>query len=212
MAVGGVYSSNGYNFDILLGIKQQDKETDIRKKDKVDSRNEEKEKTGSIKNKDGDTADISLLTENKANASSKGRDLVNANLQKGNTSFIESDPDADEAKAFKERSARMKGIYDKMVAGQKVTADEKSFMRKYYPEMAAKSDRMEQEAAQLLKRLRSSKSKEDAERIYLDAKMSVASEVANEDSSALFMSAAIDSAYAEYNGKSSSKKGLDISA
>ena len=210
MTVGGVYSSKDYNFDSPLGIKQQDKETDKRKKGEVDSRNEEQE-NGLIKNKDGDTADISLLTENKA-MSSKGRDLVNANLQKGDTSFTESDFDSDEARAFKERSARMKGIYNKMVAGQKVTADEKSFMRKYYPEMAAKSDRMEQEAAQLLKRLRSSKSKEDAERIYLDAKMSAASEVANEDSSALFMSAAIDSAYAEYNGKSFAKKGLDISA
>ena len=212
MAVGGVHSSSGYNFDSLLAIKQQDKKTDKLTKNEVNAHNEEQEKIGFIKNQDGDTADISLLTDKKANALSKGRDLANANLQSGNTSFIESDSDDDEARAFKERSARMKGIYDKMVAGQKVTADEKSFMRKYYPEMAAKSDRMEQEAAKLLKRLRSSKSKEEAEQIYLDAKMSTASEVANKDSSALFMSAAVDSAYAEYNGKNSSKPELDISA
>lgn len=211
MSVSGVYNSSGCNFGSLESTREQAKDSGERVKRDNDARKEEQAKTGLIKNMDGDMVEISSLTDKEAGISNKDIDFMSTNSQKANIGFMESDPDDEEARAYKEKSARMKKIYDKMVAGQKITADEKSFMRKHYPEMAAKSDRMEQEAEQLIKRLQSSKSKEESQQIYLEAKMNAAGELGNKDSSALFIMAAIDSAYAEYNGKGVSLKASDVS-
>lgn len=212
MAVGGVYSSSGYNFGSLESIRKQAKEIGDRVKRQSDARKEEQEKTGLIENKKGEMVEISSLTEKQVDELNHWHDIMSVSPQEAMIGFLATAPNSDEVEEDKQRAARMSKIQDKMLAGQKLTNDEKSFMREHYPEMAAKADQMEQVAEQLAKRLQGSKSKKESQQIYMEEKLNIVSQLDPKDGSALFLMAAIDNAYAEHMGRGSSKKTLDILA
>ena len=60
------------------------------------------------------------------------------------------------------------------------------------------ADRMEQEARQLENSLKGSKSKEEANQIYMDAKMRLVNGTGKKDGSILFLMPAIDNAFSQY--------------
>ena len=121
-------------------------------------------------------------------------------------------PHAEEIEADQARGAKFSKIQDKMLAGRKLTGQEKKFLQENYPETAAMADRMEQEAEQLEQKLKGSKTKEGKYQAYIDAKMRIMSGAdisKGSDGGMMFLFAALDKAYAQHmKGDSTSK--LDI--
>ncbi len=91
-----------------------------------------------------------------------------------------------------------------MRSGQKLTDNEKSFLKENYPDLYAKAMQNEQEAQQFRNQLERAGSKEEAERLYLEKKMQLLAQ-GGKDGSTISTAAAID---AEYRGHSD---GFDIS-
>jgi len=103
--------------------------------------------------------------------------------------------DEDVARSI-ELSKRYIPIQNKMLAGKLLSDEEKNFLKEHFPEAYAKAIQIEQEVAQLKARLRASKSKEEANRIYMETKMNLMSGGVN-DKGMLLMMPAIDEAYRE---------------
>lgn len=212
MAVGGVYVSSNYNFSSLESIRKQAKEIGDRVRRESAARKEEQEKTGLIENREGVMVEISSLTEKQVESLNHWHDVMLVSPEEAMIGFLATAPHSDEVEEDKQRAARMTKIQDKMLTGQKLTNDEKSFMREFYPEMAAKAEQMEQLAEQVTKRLQSSKSKKESQQIYMEEKMNIVSQLDPKDGSALFLMAAIDNAYAEHNGMKNLAFNIDIFA
>lgn len=213
MAIGGVYSSSNYSFGSIESIRQQAKEIGDRVRRDSDARKEEQEKTGLIEDPNtGDKVEISSLDEKTLERWNHRLDNRLFTPYEAMIGFMAADPHAEEVERSKELGAKFEKLQNKMLAGQKLTGEEKKFLRENYPEMASKAERMEQEAEQLEKRLRAAKSKDDSQRIYMEAKMNVLSELDKKDGSALFLLAAIDETYARHTGRGSAKTSLDILA
>lgn len=212
MAVGGVYVSSNYNFGSLESIRKQAKEIADRVEKQSAARKEEQEKTGLIENREGVMVEISSLTEKQVESLNHWHDVMLVSPEEAMIGFLATAPHSDEVEEDKQRAARMTKIQDKMLTGQKLTNDEKSFMREFYPEMAAKAEQMEQLAEQVTKRLQNSKSKKESQQIYMEEKMNIVSQLDPKDGSALFLIAAIDNAYAEHNGRKNSAFNIDIFA
>ena len=71
-------------------------------------------------------------------------------------------------------------------------------LQEHYTSMAALAKRMEQEAEQLEKCLQRSKTVEGKKQAYLEAKKRIMSGASKDDGSILFLSAALDAAYAKH--------------
>ena len=205
-----VNAISGSPFGSLDSLRRQAQEIGDRVKRASDARKDEQAKTGLIEDKNGVMVEISSLTEKEVNALNDWHDAMLVSPREAMIGFMATDPHAEEVERSKELGAKYEKIQNKMLAGKKLTDKEKSFLRENYPELAMKAEQMEQEAEQLKKRLQSSQSPEDAERIYTEAKMNVMSGMNQKDGADLFLIAAIDNAYVEHKGR---KSGLiDISA
>lgn len=202
MAVDGVYDSAGYNFGSLASIRKQADAIKQRVGGETKARIEEQEKTGLIQNPDtGEMVELSSISE-------KTRERWNDRLEMRTVSpteamilFKAADPNAEEVEAAQARGAKFSKIQDKMVAGKKLTGQEKKFLQEYYPAFAAKAEQAEQEAAQLEQRLRSSKTKDGKHQAYIDAKMRIISGVnmsEGSDGGMMFLMAALDKAYSQH--------------
>ena len=198
MGINGISFSNP--FGSLASIRQQAKEIGDRVKRESDARKAEQERTGLIKNQDGDMVEISSMTEKEVDWLNDWHDAMLVSPKEAMIGFMATDPNADEVEESKRLGAKYAKLQEKMLAGKKLEPDEKNFLRKHYPELAAKADQMEQQAEQLKQRLSGCKSKEEAQRAYMEAKMNVMSSADPKDGSSLFLIAAIDEAYAEHTG------------
>lgn len=85
-------------------------------------------------------------------------------------------------------------IQQKLQNGSKLTAEELSFIQRYYPEMYPRVMRIQAQRQQLENQLKQAKSKEDAARIYNDAMTSIT----KEDPDKAALQAAYSKAYAEF--------------
>ena len=206
MAVGSVISGSISDFGSLASIRRQAKEIGDRVKRESDARKEEQERTGLIKNQDGDMVEISSLTQKEVDRLNDWHDSHLFSIREAMIGFMASDPNAEEVERSKKLGAKFEKLQNKMLQGQKLTGEEKSFLREHYPQLASMADRMEAEAEGLKKKLQGCKSKEAANKAYLEAKMNVMNGLDTKDGSALFLMAAIDKAYEEHTGKKTRPK------
>ena len=196
-------SINGINtFGNFASIQRQAEEIKKRVKSQTDARESEQSKTGLIKNPDtGEQVEMSTLTEDQIAEWNRRNELNTISMRDAYVLFSAADPHAEEIEENKKLAARFEKIQNKMLSGQKLKSEEKKFLREHYPDLAAKADQMEVEAENLKKKLQG-KSGADARRIYMEAKLNVASELDLKDGSAIFLMAAIDKAFEEHNSKS----------
>ena len=206
MAVGSVISGNVSDFGSLASIRQQAKEIGERVKRDSDARKAEQERTGLIKNQDGDMVEILSLTQKEVDWLNDWHDAMLVSPKEAMIGFMATAPHADEVEESKRLGAKFEKLQNKMLQGKKLTGAEKSFLREHYPQLASMADRMEVEAENLKKKLQGCKSKETANKAYLEAKMNVMNGLDMKDGSALFLMAAIDKAYEEHTGKKNTPK------
>jgi len=206
MVARGVISGSSSDFGSLASIRRQAKEIGDRVKRESDARKEEQERTGLIENQDGDMVEISSLTQKEVDWLNDWHDTRLVSPKEAMIGFMATAPHADEVEESKRLGAKCEKLQNKMLQGQKLTGAEKSFLREHYPQLASTADRMEAEAEGLKKKLQGCKSKEAADKAYLEAKMNVMNGLDSKDGSALFLMAAIDKAYEEHTGKKTRPK------
>jgi hypothetical protein len=93
-----------------------------------------------------------------------------------------------------EKAAEMQRIQQKINNGEKLTAMEMAFIRRYYPEMYPRVMRVQAQRQALESRLKQAKSKQEVEQIYSEAMSSIAEEDPDKSS----LQAAYTKAYTEY--------------
>lgn len=135
-----------------------------------------------------------------------------ASLLEALSKFRSSAAQQDEAVLEKQKSTRYAKIQSKLLAGKKLTGEEKKFLKEHYPELAAKVEKIEAEAEQLERRLKNCKSEEEAQQIYMEARMSANIGPGKKDGTALMLVPALERAYNEYLTKGKSVKELNILA
>ena len=213
MAVNGVYDSAGYNFGSLASIRKQAEAIKNRAGAETEARIAEQEKTGLIQNPDtGEMVELSSISDETRERWNNRAEMRTVSPTEAMILFKAADPNAEEVEAAQARGARFSKIQDKMLAGRKLTGEEKKFLQENYPETAAMANRMEQEAAQLEQRLKGSKTKEGKYQAYIDAKMRIisgANIAEGSDGGMMFLFAALDKAYAQHMKGGATAK-LDI--
>ena len=199
MAIGAVYDSRNYSFGSLVSIRKQADAIKKRAGAEREARMAEQDRTGLIRNPDtGEMVQLSSVSEETRERWNDREDLSKISPYEAMILFEAADPNAEEVEASKARGARFAKIQDKMLAGKKITGEEMRFLQENYPPMAALAKRMEQEAEQLEKCLQRSKTEEGKYQAYLEAKMRIISGASKDDGSILFLSAALDAAYARH--------------
>lgn len=210
MAVNGVYDSSGYNFGSLASIRKQAYAIADRVEAQSAARKEEENKSGLIKNPDtGEMVEISTISEKQREEWDRRHDLNYVSPQEAMLGFLATAPHADEIEADQARGAKFSKIQDKMLAGKKITGAELKFLQENYPEMAATAKRMEQEAAQLEQKLKGVKTKNGKYQSYMEAKMRIMNSASKDDGDFLYLSAALDEAYARHTGSGGTSKKID---
>ena len=210
MAGTSVISGSVSNFGSLASIRKQAYAIGDRVKAESDARRAEEDRTGLIKNPDtGEMVELSSISEEQRERWEHRHDTNLVSPEEALIGFLATAPHSDEVEENKALAAKAAKMQDKMLSGQTLTGEEKSFLRANFPQLADMADRMEQEAAQLKKSLEGSKSKDEKYQTYIDAKMRLVSVSSKKDGSILFLSAALDKAYAQHMKGGATAK-LDI--
>ena len=210
MAGVSVISGNVSNYGSLASIRKQAYAIGDRVKAESAARRAEEDRTGLIQNPDtGEMVELSSISEEQRERWEYRHEANSVSPQEAMLAFLATAPHSDEVEENKALAAKAAKMQDKMLSGQTLTGEEKSFLRANFPQLADMADRMEQEAEQLKKSLEGSKSKDEKYQTYIDAKMRLVSASSKKDGSILFLSAALDEAYSHHmKGGSTSK--LDI--
>ncbi|MDL2289270.1 hypothetical protein LJB83_00715 [Clostridia bacterium OttesenSCG-928-F22] len=110
-----------------------------------------------------------------------------------NDAFKSGTPNTKSIEENQKMAARFPGIQAKMLSGKRLSADEKSYLRKNYPEMHTTAMRVEQEVRRLKQDARRCKTKDDLNKLVTERKTQFMA--AGSDSSlSLFMLPALDDA------------------
>ena len=210
MAGTSVISGGVSNFGSLASIRKQADSLRQRVEAESAARKAEQEKTGLIKNpKTGEMVELSSISEETRERWEHHEAIMSVSPQEALIAALASAPNSDDVEAAQALGAKYAKIQDKMLAGKKLTGQEKRFLQEHYPEVAAQAARVEQEVAQLKKKLQGSKSKEEARQIYMDAKTRLMGGANKSDGTILLMIPAMDEVYSQHmKGGSTSK--LDI--
>ncbi|MGI6752538.1 MAG: hypothetical protein ACOX4U_08055 [Anaerovoracaceae bacterium] len=210
MAINSINSS-GYNFGSLASIKKQAQIVADRVEAESKARKAEQEATGLMKNAKGDLVEISSIPEWEREELERRAIADSVSPKEALLAALATQPNAEEVEQNKALAAKATAMQNKMLSGNKLTGAEKSFLRENFPNLAAMADRMEEEARQLENSLKSSKSKEEANQIYMDAKMRLMNGIGKKDGSILFLMPAIDKAFSQYmKGSTVSKSRINI--
>ena len=210
MAGTSVISGSVSNFGSLASIRKQAYAIGDRVKAESAARRAEQEKTGLIRNPEtGEMVELSSVPEWKRDVWEEWEQSASVTPQEALLAALATAPHSDEVEENKALAAKAAKMQDKMLSGQALTGEEKSFLRANFPQLADMADCMEQEAEQLKKSLEGSKSKEEKYQTYIDAKMRLVSASSKKDGSILFLSAALDKAYAQHMKGGATAK-LDI--
>lgn len=206
---GGTYSFSGGGS--LTSIRNQAYAIGERVKAESQARIAEQERTGLIKNpENGEIVELSSVSQETRNRWEQIEQARSVSPQEAMIGFMATSPHAEEIERSKELGAMASKIQCKMLAGKKLSGEEKEFLREHFPELAAKAARMEQEARSLEQKLQRCRTKEEARQVYMEAKRAVMNSVDKNDCSALFYFAALDATYAEYSKEdASSQKKID---
>lgn len=210
MSVGAVYDSGNYSFGSLASIRKQADAIKARAWAEREARMAEQNKTGLIRDPDtGEMVQLSSISKETREEWNDRADMDTLSIGEVMTLFKAADPNAEEVEAAQARGAKFSKIQDKMLAGKKITGAELKFLQENYPEMAATAKRMEQEAAQLEQRLKGVKTKDGKYQSYMEAKMRIMSSASKDDGDFLYLSAALDEAYARHTGRGGAAKRID---
>ena len=210
MSVGAVYDSRNYSFGSLADIRKQADAIKKRAGAEREARMAEQDKTGLIRNPDtGEMVQLSSISEETRERWNDREELNTISPYEAMILFKDADPNAEEVEENKKLAAKATKLQDKMLSGQTLTGKEKSFLREHFPQLADMADRMEQEAEQLEKSLQGCKTKDEAHKAYVDAKARLVSGANKKDGSILFLSAALDEAYARHTGRGGAAKRID---
>ena len=202
MAVNGVYDSSNYCFGSLASIRKQAYAIGDRVKAESEARIAEQERTGLIRNPEtNEVVDLSSVSQETRDRWEQIEQARSVSPQEAMLGFLATAPHADEIEADKARGAKFSKIQDKMLAGKKITGEELRFLQENYPEMAATAKRMEQEAARLEQKLKGIQTKDGKYQSYMEAKMRIMSSASKDDGDFLFLSAALDEAFARHTGR-----------
>lgn len=197
MAINGINSSS-FNFGSYSSIKKQAEEIAKRVESESAARKAKQEATGLMKNAHGDIVEISSIPKWEREELERRERANSVSPREAMLGFLATDPDAERVAKNIELADKFIAIRSKLQSGQKLSGAEKSFLQENFPELASMADKMEQEENQLKVSLRGAKSKEQAEQIYMDAKMRILSNISENDSSGLFLLSVIDKVYCEY--------------
>lgn len=197
MAINSINSS-AYNLGSLASIKKQAQAVADRVEAESKARKVEQEATGLMKNAKGDLVEISSIPEWEREVLEQRAIADSVSPKEALLAALATQPNAEEVEQNKALAAKATAIQNKMLSGNRLTGAEKSFLRENFPNLAAMADRMEQEAAQLKNSLKGSKSKEEANQIYRDAKMRLVNRTGKNDGSLLFLMSAIDNVFSQY--------------
>jgi len=108
--------------------------------------------------------------------------------------FMETAPGNEEVERSKALSAKFIPIQAKIRMGKSLNSEEKAFIREHYPELYAQAMQIEQKIQAFKARLKASGSKEESQRIYIEAKM-MAMSAGKDGGIMLCLMPAIDNAY-----------------
>ncbi len=202
--------SSNYNFGSLASIRKQAAAIAKRVDKQAAALHEEIERTGMIQNGRGEMVPVSSLTDiERRNLEGRAVSRL-VSTEEAVIGLLATAPNSDEVEADHARAAICRPIQDKMLAGKKLTGQEKKFLREYYPQLAATADRMEAEAKALEQRLKRCKSPEEAQRMVTEAKAQVLSGVNEKDSFGLFVVAALDEAYKKHQKRGACGITMDL--
>ena len=192
MAITGINSSN-YNFGSLASMRKQAQAIQEHLDAESAARKEEQERMGLIRNPStGEMVELSSVPEwqrEQANSVSPEEAMIG---------FMATAPHSEEIELDKQRAAEFTKIQSKMLAGKKLSGEEKKFLQEHYPEHAARAQMIEAEAEQLERSLKNCKSKDEAQQVYMDAKTRAMGGAGREDGSILLLLPALDKTYNEY--------------
>ena len=111
--------------------------------------------------------------------------------------FMETAPGNDEVERSKALSAKFIPIQAKMRMGKPLNGEEKAFIREHYPELYAQAMQIEQEIKAFKAKLQTSGSKEESQRICMEAKLMAMSAV-KDSGIMLCLIPALDDAYRSF--------------
>jgi len=206
MAITGI-SSSGYNFGNLESIRKQAQAIQDRVDAESAARKAEQERTGLIRNPDtGEMVELDSVSEWQRDRWERREQANSVSPHEAMIGFMATDPNAESVERSKQMAAKYAPIQQKMLAGKKLTGEEKAFLQENYPAIAAIAERMEQEAEQLERSLQRCESKDEARQVYMEAKTRIMGTANKEDSSVLFLLPTLDRVYNEYLEKGKSGK------
>lgn len=165
------------------------KQTQVRNKT-----NKPDEITNPIKNDIVDTVEITNISDANKIELERRAALDKVSPKEALMAALTTAPNNDDVERSKALAAKFAPIQNKMLSGKKLTAEEKQFLQKYYPEFATTARRIEQEIEQLRNQVRHSKSREDANRLIMEKKIQLMNS-GKKDGFLLFIMPAIDEAF-----------------
>lgn len=206
MAITGISSS----FGSLASIRKQAQAIQDHLDAESAARKEEQERTGFIRNPGtGEMVELSSVPEWKRERWE--REQANSvSPEEAMIGFMATAPHSEEIELDKQRAAVFTKIQNKMLAGKKLSGKEKKFLQEHYPEHAARAEMIEAQAEQLERSLKSCKSKDEAQQVYMDAKTRAMSGSGRGDGSILLLLPALDHAYNEYLKQGASGKKMNL--
>lgn len=104
----------------------------------------------------------------------------------------------DEVREAEESQARYKEyekLLNKMMTGEKLTTEEMRFLRRYYPEAAAKAERIQQEIKMLEAQFRACDTAEETDQLYEQVKTEALLRFAQKDSTGMSLLPAVERMY-----------------
>ena len=148
----------------------------------------------SAKNNNVDTVEITVISDLEKAELERRAALDKVSPQEALMAALATAPNNEDVERSKELAAKFGPIQAKMLAGKPLTTEEKSFIQKHYPELAAIGQRVEREVQELRNQVKNSNSKEESSRLIMEKKMQFMNAGKN-DSFILFMMPAFDEAF-----------------
>ena len=210
MGITGINISN-YNFGTLASIRKQAQAIQDRLDTESAARKEEQEHTGLIRNPNtGEMVELSSVPEWQRERWERREQANSVSPEEAMIGFMATAPHSEEIELDKQRAAEFAKIQNKMLAGKKLSGEEKKFLQEHYPQHAARAEMIEAEAEQLERSLKHCKSNDEAQQVYMDAKTRAMGGASREDGSILLLLPALDQTYNEYLKQGASEEKVNL--
>ena len=160
ITIKGLSSSN-YDFSSLSSIRKQAQAIQDRLDAESAARKEEQERTGLIRNPStGEMVELSSVPEWQRERWEQREQANSVSPEEAMIGFMATAPHSEEIELDKQRAAVFTKIQNKMLAGKKLSGEEKKFLQEHYPAHAARAQMIDAEPEQLEKSLKKFKTKD----------------------------------------------------